>query len=76
VGSFTGPLEIEIQVSAGTTVVLQDELEALSAAAAGTLPNPALGFGTEGYPLPGDHRGNGAPTIPKDDRVDDRVDDR
>jgi hypothetical protein len=31
VGSFTGPLEIEIQVSAGTAAVLEDELETLPA---------------------------------------------
>jgi hypothetical protein len=31
VGSFTGPLEIEIQVSAGTTAVLQDEMEIIQA---------------------------------------------
>jgi hypothetical protein len=35
VGSFTGPLEIEIQVSAGTTAVLQDELEALQTGSSG-----------------------------------------
>ncbi len=38
-GSFTGPLEIEIQVSAGTTAVLQDELETFQAVSSGnTLP--------------------------------------
>ena len=31
VGSFTGPLEIEIQVSTGTTAVLQDEMEIIQA---------------------------------------------
>ena len=31
VGSFTGPLEIEIEVSAGTTAVLEDELETFPA---------------------------------------------
>ena len=35
VGSFTGPLEIEIQVSAGTTAVLQDELETFQAGSSG-----------------------------------------
>jgi hypothetical protein len=34
-GSFTGPLEIEIQVSAGTTAVLQDELETFQAGSSG-----------------------------------------
>jgi hypothetical protein len=32
VGSFTGPLEIEIQVSAGTTAALQDVMETFPAA--------------------------------------------
>jgi hypothetical protein len=31
VGSFTGPLEIQVQVSAGTTAVLQDEMEIIQA---------------------------------------------
>ena len=35
VGSFTAPLEIEIQVSAGTTAVLQNELETFPAASSG-----------------------------------------
>jgi len=35
VGSFTGPLEIEIQVSAGTTAVLEDELETFPAGSSG-----------------------------------------
>jgi hypothetical protein len=35
VGSFTGPLEIEIQVSAGTTAVLEDELESIPAGSSG-----------------------------------------
>jgi hypothetical protein len=35
VGSFNGPLEIDIQVSAGTTAVLQDELETFPAASSG-----------------------------------------
>ncbi len=35
VGSLTGTLEIEIQVSAGTTAVLQDELESVPAASSG-----------------------------------------
>jgi hypothetical protein len=35
VGSFTGPLEIEIQVSAGTTAVLQNEVETFPAAGSG-----------------------------------------
>jgi hypothetical protein len=35
VGSFTGPLEIEIQVSAGATAVLEDELETFPASGSG-----------------------------------------
>ncbi len=35
VGSFTGPLEIDIQVSAGTTAVLEDELESIPAGSSG-----------------------------------------
>jgi hypothetical protein len=38
VGSFTGPLAIQIQVSAGTTAVLQDELESVPASSGNTSP--------------------------------------
>jgi hypothetical protein len=38
VGSFTGPLEIEIQVSAGTTAVLQNELETFPAGGGNNFP--------------------------------------
>ena len=40
VGSFTGPLAIQIQVSAGTTAVLQDELESVPAASSGNTSPP------------------------------------
>jgi hypothetical protein len=51
VGSFTGTLEIEIQVSAGTTALLQDELESIPAASSGnTSPIPGLWQG--GVPAP------------------------
>jgi hypothetical protein len=44
VGSFTGTLEIEIQVTAGTGAVLQNELESIPAASSGnTSPFPGLG---------------------------------
>jgi hypothetical protein len=47
VGSFTGTLEIEIQVSAGTTAVLQDELESVPAASGGnTSSTNSLGSGS------------------------------
>jgi hypothetical protein len=36
VGSFTGTLEVQIQVSAGTTAVLQDELKSVPAASSGS----------------------------------------
>jgi hypothetical protein len=40
VGSFTGPLEIEIQISTGTTAVMQVEMETFSDGSSGmaTLP--------------------------------------
>jgi hypothetical protein len=51
VGSFTGTLEIEIQVTAGTGAVLQNELESIPAASSGnTSPFPGLGHG--GVPAP------------------------
>jgi len=37
-GSFTGPLEIEIQVSAGSTATLQDEMEAFPSGSLGSPP--------------------------------------
>jgi hypothetical protein len=40
VGSFTGALEIEIQVSAGTSAVLQDELETFPAGTSGSTSPP------------------------------------
>ncbi len=47
VGSFTGPLQIEIQVSAGTTAVLQDEVETFPAGRSGnTSPNISLWHGS------------------------------
>jgi hypothetical protein len=40
VGSFTGPLEIEIQVSAGTTAALQDVMETFPASSSGNTSPP------------------------------------
>jgi hypothetical protein len=37
-GSYTGPLEIEIQVSAGSTATLQDEMEAFPSGSLGSPP--------------------------------------
>jgi hypothetical protein len=46
-GSFNGPLEIEIQVSAGTTAVLQNELETVPAGSSGdTSPISSLWHGS------------------------------
>ncbi len=41
VGSFTGLLEIEIQVSAGTSAVLQDVMESFPAASSGSASPPS-----------------------------------
>ena len=65
-GSFTGPLEIEIQVSAGTTAVLQNELETVPAGSSGDT-SPSVACGTEVFPLPKGHRGRCAPTIVEHD---------
>jgi hypothetical protein len=40
IGSFTGPLEIEIQVSAGTTAALQDVMETFPAGSSGSTSPP------------------------------------
>jgi hypothetical protein len=40
VGSFTGPLEVEIQVSAGATAALQDGLESFPSTSGGTISAP------------------------------------
>jgi hypothetical protein len=56
VGSFTGVLEIEIQVSAGTTAVLQDELETFPAASSGnTSPTHSQWRGSVPAPPPPAH---------------------
>jgi len=52
VGSFTGPLEIEIQVSAGTTAVLQDELESVPAASSGNTSPPTSSLWHGSVPAP------------------------
>jgi len=52
VGSSTGPLEIEIQVSAGTTAVLQDELETLPAGSGGNISPPSSSFWHGSVPAP------------------------
>jgi hypothetical protein len=51
VGSFTGVLEIEIQVSAGTTAVLQDELETFPAASSGNT-SPTISHWRGSVPAP------------------------
>jgi hypothetical protein len=52
VGSFTGPLKIEIQVSAGTTAALQDVMETLPSAAGGNNPAPTRGPWGGSVPVP------------------------
>ncbi len=52
VGSFTGPLEIEIQVSAGTTAVLQDEVETFPAGSGGNTSPPSSSFWRGSVPAP------------------------
>jgi hypothetical protein len=52
VESFTGPLEIEIQVSAGATGVLQDELESVPAGTGGNTSPPTSGPLPGGVPAP------------------------
>jgi hypothetical protein len=51
VGSFTGPLEIDIQVSAGTTAVLEDELESIPAGSSGNT-SPAFSKWHGSVPAP------------------------
>jgi IPT/TIG domain-containing protein len=51
VGSFTGVLEIEIQVSAGTTAVLQNELETFPAASSGNT-SPTISHWRGSVPAP------------------------
>ena len=46
VGSFTGTLQIQIQVSAGTTAVLQSELETVPAASGNSSPTNSLWHGS------------------------------
>ncbi len=59
VGSFTGVLEIEIQVSAGTTAVIEDELETFPAGGSGNTSSAnSLGRGSvpaRRLPLSGEH---------------------
>jgi hypothetical protein len=52
VGSFTGPLEIEIQVSAGTTAVLQNELETFPAGSGGNTSPTSSSFWHGSVPAP------------------------
>jgi hypothetical protein len=69
VGLFTGLLEIEIQVSAGTTAAVEDVMETFPSATSGNNPAPTRGpWGGRVHTLRFGHRGNCAPTIPEDDR--------
>ena len=51
VGSFTGTLEIQIQVSTGTTAVLQDTLETVPATSGGNA-SPITGLWDGSVPAP------------------------
>jgi hypothetical protein len=64
VGSFTGPLEIAIQISAGTTAALQDELEIIPADSGGNTFPPTSSPWQGSVPAP---RGD-----PGQPRADDR----
>jgi IPT/TIG domain-containing protein len=51
-GSFTGPLEVEIEVSAGTTAMLQDAMESIpSASSNGNTPPPTSDPRRERFPI-------------------------
>ena len=63
VGSFNGTLEIQIQVSAGTTAALQDELESVPAASGGNT-FPTTGRWPGSVPAPRGPR----PYVPADNR--------
>jgi hypothetical protein len=52
VGSFTGPLEIEIQVSVGTTAELLDELEIFPSGTGGNTSPPPTSPGPRSVPAP------------------------
>jgi hypothetical protein len=63
VGGFTGTLEIEIQVSAGTTAVLQDELMSVPAGSGGNTSSPTSSLWHGSVPAP-----RGPPQPREDDR--------
>jgi hypothetical protein len=63
VGSFNGTVEIQIQVSAGTTAALQDELESVPAASGGNT-FPTTGRWPGSVPAPRGPR----PYVPADNR--------
>ncbi|MFZ0773215.1 MAG: IPT/TIG domain-containing protein [Candidatus Sulfotelmatobacter sp.] len=52
VGSFTGPLEVEIQVSAGTSAALQDVMESFPQSSSGSTAAPTRGPWHGGAPAP------------------------
>jgi hypothetical protein len=51
-GSFTGLLEIEIQISAGTTAALQDVMESFPSATSGSISPPTASPGHGRVPVP------------------------
>jgi hypothetical protein len=62
VGSFTGPLEIEIQVSAGITATLLEELEIFPSGTSGNTSPPPTSPGPRSVPAP-----RGSPGQTRDD---------
>jgi hypothetical protein len=52
VGSFTGPLEVEIQVSAGTSAAIADVMEAFPQSNAGNFTPPDPGRWQGSIPAP------------------------
>jgi hypothetical protein len=68
VGSFTGPLEIEIQVSAGATAALQDVMETFPAGSSGNTSSPIGSLWYESVPPLRRTLGRAPRTIAEDDR--------
>jgi len=68
VGSFTGPLEVEIQVSAGTSAALQGVMESLPQNSGGSASAPAVRPWRGSVPVP-------SHLVPSYQREKSRVDD-
>jgi hypothetical protein len=68
VGSFTGALEIEIQVSAGATAALQDVMETFPAGSSGNTSSPIGSLWYKSVPPLRRTLGRAPRTIAEDDR--------